>query len=340
MAESSWPSPNIRPVRWHLNDRDLEEREAPGTARVHRAPEETGICTLEWCSYGGEGADLATDQRPDDGRSLCFDSAPLPARLEILGAPAVDLDLEVDQPVAKLAVRLCDVWPDGASTRVTYALANLTHRDSHEHPSPLERGRRYRVRIAMNHIAHAFLPGHRLRLAISTNYWPQMWPSPAAVTLTLHTGTSILELPVREPRAEDASLAPFAEPEGAPPLDSEELRPGGTRRTVIADLGGGTTTVVMEKDGGGALIRGIDLAVDGVARETYRITAGDPLSAKGEITYRQSMARGAWRVRTETRTTLEMTASEFVASAELDAYEGDRRLFSTGERFRVPRDFN
>src|SRR5690606_9301974 len=162
VAESSWPSPNIRPVRWHLNDRGLEEREAPGTARVHRAPEETGICTLEWCSYGGEGADLATDQRPDDGRSLCFDSAPLPARLEILGAPAVDLDLEVDQPVAKLAVRLCDVWPDGASTRVTYALANLTHRDSHEHPSPLERGRRYRVRIAMNHIAHAFLPGHRL----------------------------------------------------------------------------------------------------------------------------------------------------------------------------------
>src|SRR3546814_2881416 len=118
---------------WHLNADGLGEAAAEGTPLTHRSPEDTGTCTLEWCSYGDTGGDFAADQRPDDGRSLCFDSAPLTDRLEILGAPAVELDLAVDRAVAKLAVRLCDVWPDGASTRVTYTLFNLTHQIGRAH---------------------------------------------------------------------------------------------------------------------------------------------------------------------------------------------------------------
>ena len=38
-------------------------------------------------------------------------------------------------------MRLCDVAPDGASTLVTRGSLNLTHRDSHEHPRPLDAGR-------------------------------------------------------------------------------------------------------------------------------------------------------------------------------------------------------
>lgn len=340
VAEPSWPSTNVTSRRWFLNESGLGEIAEAGAALVHRSPEETGSCTLEWCSYGGTGGDFAPDQRPDDGRSLCFDSAPLETRLEILGAPALELDIAVDRPIAKLAVRLCDVWPDGASTRVTYTLFNLTHRDSHEHPTPLEPGHRYRVRIVLNHVAHAFLPGHRLRLAISTNYWPQMWPAPEPATLTLHPGESLLELPVRAPRMDDAGLTPFGEPAGTSPLADRELRPARTRRTVSTDVASGVTTVVMEKDSGGALIEDIGLAVDSAAVETYRITSGDSLSAEGHIVYRQSMARGNWQVRTETRTTFAVTATEFVATAEIDAYEGDRRIFANGERFAIRRDCN
>src|SRR3546814_12202558 len=114
----------------------------------------------------------------------------------------------------------------------------------------------------MNHIAHAFLPGHRLRVAVSTAYWPQMWPAPEPVTLTLHSGTSGLILPVRAPRREDAALASFEPPAGAPPLDDEELRPGRTGRTVSIDIASGVTTVMMDKDGGGVHIKAIDPAVD------------------------------------------------------------------------------
>lgn len=341
IAEPGWPTANATTRRWHLNaDGRLEETSRPGAPITHSAPQDTGTCTLEWCSYGGAGSDFATDQRPDDGRSLCFDSLPLVERLEILGAPRVELDLAVDQPVAKLAVRLCDVWPDGASTRVTYTLFNLTHRDSHSTPTPLAPGQRYRVSIPLNHIGHAFQPGHRLRVAISTSYWPQMWPAPAPVVLTVFPGTSIIELPVRAARAEDPALRRFGAPESAPPLDDVTLRAGATRRIVRTDVAEGLHTVIMEKDSGASHIKAIDLTVDSTAVETYRVRAGDPTSAEGRIEYRQSLARGSWSVRTETRTTLRLTGTAFVATAELDAYEGERRVFSTSESFEVPRDLN
>jgi hypothetical protein len=52
------------------------------------------------------------------------------------------------------------------------------------------------------------------------------------------------------------------------------------------------------------------------------------------------MTRGDWSVRTETRSTLKLTPTAFLVTAELDAYEGERRTFSTSESFAIPRDFN
>ena len=42
---------------------------------------------------------------------------------------------------AIVVVRLSDVAPDGAATRVTYGVLNLTHRDSHEQPTAAGAGR-------------------------------------------------------------------------------------------------------------------------------------------------------------------------------------------------------
>ena len=68
--------------------------------------------------------------------------------MEILGFPEVKLKLSVDQPNALLAVRLCDVAPDGASRLVSWGLLNLTHRNGHEHPEPLEPGKIYQGQCA------------------------------------------------------------------------------------------------------------------------------------------------------------------------------------------------
>ena len=142
-----------------------------------QSPLTTGLFAGKWCSYAA-GPDLAHDQRQEDGGALIFESDPLDEQLEILGAPEVELTLTSSEPIAMLAVRLSDVAPDQKVTRVTYGLLNLTHRTSREQPEHLVPGEPYRVRVRLNHIAQVFPRGHRLRLAVSTTYWPLAWPSP------------------------------------------------------------------------------------------------------------------------------------------------------------------
>ena len=52
----------------------------------------------------------------------------------ILGVPEIVLHLASDKPVANLTVRIGDVAPGGAVTRVSYQVLNLTHRDGHAEP--------------------------------------------------------------------------------------------------------------------------------------------------------------------------------------------------------------
>src|SRR5207237_9104491 len=116
-----------------------------------------------------------------------------------------------DRPCALVAVRLCDVAPDGSSTLVTRGVLNLTHRDGHEHPEPLVPGERTSARVRLDLGVRVLRPGHRWRVALSPTYWPRVWPSPVPVTLTVFAGRgSRIELPLRRRRPEDQALPPFA----------------------------------------------------------------------------------------------------------------------------------
>src|SRR5207249_11020840 len=250
VAEPSWPSPRITTRRYALNPGGLGETSGPETRLPWRSAAALGLAAGEWCSDGGEG-DAPGDQREDDAGSLTFDSEPLAERLEILGAPVVSLELAVDRPMALVAARLSEVFPDGSSARVTYGCLNLAHRSGHEHPASLEPGRRYAVRLRLRDVAHSFAPGDRLRLALSTSYWPIVWPSPEAVTLGVFTGSSQLELPVRPPSADDDRLRPFAEPESAPPPSYTELEPARSQRAVDRDAVTGDVVCTIVSEGGG-----------------------------------------------------------------------------------------
>ena len=196
VAEESWPSPRLAERRWRLERGLLAEGASgkTGEGLPIASPQTVGLTAGSWCPYG-VGHDQPIDQRPEAGGSLVFDTAPLAADIEVLGAPVVELDVSADRPNALLACTLSEILPGGAVSRVTYGLLNLTHRESHEHPTPLEPGKRYRVRVQMNHCGHRFAAGTRLRLAVSTAYWPVAWPSPEAATVTVLMGSSALVLP-------------------------------------------------------------------------------------------------------------------------------------------------
>ena len=341
VAEAAWPSPHIGWRQYVLDEHRLSARAVVPSRVDVRSPQWVGRGAGEWCWFGDDG-DGPADQRQDDAASTVFDSEPLGERVDVLGSPVVVLEVSADRPRAMLAVRLNEVLPDGSSRRVTYGLLDLAHRAGHERPEPLEPGRRCTVTLVLNHVAHAFASGSRLRLALSTSYWPVAWPTPDAVGVTVHLGASRLELPVRPPDPADDRLLRFGAPEGAPPPAYEELRPARVERSVVREGDETVHTIVSEGGafhaGGPGRLAEIDLDLCEWSRRCYRIRDDDPLSARAEVEHRVALRRAEWTIRVESRASLRATREAFELSAELDAFDGETRVRSRRWDRRIPRD--
>ncbi|GHC80567.1 CocE/NonD family hydrolase [Streptomyces violaceochromogenes] len=345
VGEPDWPSPHIRPETHPLTRHTIgpaqEATAAPsegGAAMTVRSPLSVGQFAGKWASYNAP-PDLPYDQREEDGGSLVFDSEPLAEPVEILGSPSVELDLTVSEPVALVAARLSDVSPDGAATRVSYGILNLTRRDSTESPEPLEPGRRYRATIPLNGVAQSFPPGHRIRLSLSTSYWPLAWPAPKPALLGVHEHSSTLTLPVRPVNEPDeVASSPFGEPEGTPPLAMTQVTPPEERWDVKRDLIDYRSELDIVKDRGTVRFEDIGLEAGRRAHERYTAVADDFTSVGGETTWTMRFHRDDWDVQVVTSTRLTCDETDFFVDATLDAYEGDRRVFSRTWNETVPRD--
>jgi putative CocE/NonD family hydrolase len=334
IAEARWPSPNIAPNRLHLTpDGTLDVEPASALAATVASPQDCGMAAGEYCAIW-LGPELPGDQRPDDERSACFDMT-LSDPFDIVGAPVVSLKLSSDRPAAMVAVRLCDVRPDGASTRITYGVLNLCHRASHEFPEPVVPGEPLEIVVKLDDIAYRMPVGHRLRVAISTAYWPLVWPSPEAVTLRLHEGS--IELPVRPAAAGDE--VSFEDPEGATPWQREVQRESANRREVRRDAATGLVTLDITDDFGATRDLDHGLVDESIARERWTIDPADPLSAYGETHWTQKLSRCVWSVRTETFTTMRSDKTNFHLTGRIEAYEGETLVFERNFDESIPRRY-
>lgn len=339
VAEDTWPSPRIEqrvhplaPGRIYAPERELKDRK-----RTIQSPLSVGLFAGKWCSYSAT-PDLPHDQREEDGGALVFDSAPLDEPLELLGAPTVELELSSNKPVAMVAVRLSDIALDDKATRVTYGIQNLTHRNSHEHPEQLKPGKRYRIQLQLNGVAQVFPTGHRLRLSVSTSYFPLAWPPPEPVRLTIYTMNSKLTLPVRPPREADSNLHLLGNPEVAPSCEKTQIEPRHANWWVHRNLAEDKSTLEIIKDDGKYRIEDIDLEVRSKTLEWYSYQGDDFGSVRGETLWDMTFERRDWQIRTVTRTILTSSATHFRIQAELDAYENDSRVFSKSWDSRIPRN--
>lgn len=316
IAEPAWPPVETIPRRVFLTDAGLQNAAADLTPRAVRTPQTVGkCCSGDWVPFG-RGDDQAGDQREDDMRSLVFETPPLDNPIEILGAPIVTLDLASDRTIADLIVRLCDVHPTGESLRVSYGVLNLTHRDGHEKPKLLDIGKRYRVRIHLNDAGSVFPADHKVRLAVSTTYWPMIWPAPETATLLIFAGS--LDLPQRVARAADARLTPFPGPESAPPEKPTVFRRDGERVERIDRIG-------------------LELGTQGTSQ--YQIDDNDPLSAMAQLRRTQTIRRHAWQIRVETQMRLACRSGAFLLHGSLRAWENANEVCYRDWDHSIPRDF-
>ncbi|MEM9249774.1 MAG: CocE/NonD family hydrolase [Pseudomonadota bacterium] len=332
ITEAAWPSAGIARAALHLTPQGLQTEPASLSHRI-ASPADCGMGsgTFFPAHFGPE---LPIDQRDDDARSACFDGAPLSAPQDIVGAPRVRLLIAADQPQAQVIVRLCDVFPDGTSALISMGCLNLAHRESHATPSPIPPGEALDIAFDLDQIAYRIPEGHRLRVAVSSAYWPFLWPAPAPVTLTLTAGSIVV--PVR-PRATDDEWR-FEPPEAARPWNAETLRaPACTKRREI-DQATGQTVVKIGIDNGEVRDRDHGLITSSRSEERWSIRPDAPQSASGEIAWENTMRRGDWRTRTACDTRLESDGTQWLWRARLRAWEGETLVFEQAWDNTIARD--
>ena len=308
----------------------------PGTGeRMVSTPHHVGIAAACFCPGMRIDSELAADQAPDDAASACFDTGALEAPLELMGRPVVEFAFSADRPVAQLCFRLCDVAPGGVSQRITYRALDLAHHAGPEAPAALKPGRTYGAHIALNECAHRLRIGHRLRLAVSTNYWPVIWPAPAAAAVTLHLAQCRLILPERRAADEIDPAAP-GRPAEFPVQAAEPLREpvNRTERRIAPD---GTHVLETFDDFGASRDLEHGLENGSHVEQRYSIHPDDPLSARHEARWRYEFRRGDWSVRIDTESVMTSDAASFHLAREVTAWEGDTVVVARRWAENVPR---
>jgi uncharacterized protein len=325
LALPTWPPADATERVLHLRPGELPlhgglDDDPPAEAAVERFRHRPTTGTRASLSWGAGSAPngLARDLRPEESLIPTFTSAPLDAPLDVVGFAAAQLAWESSAPVATAVVRLMDVAPDGTPAQVTAGILNLTHRDSHATPVPLEPGTVHRVRVPLRATAYRFLPGHRIRLSVASSYWPVIWPSPYAAEYALHLGGetgSRLVLPVLPAGAATLPLPPFkTSPAGVRDLGEYREEPPTWR--VIDDVLGGSVTVVSSECGESVLPDGQTTLYTG---ERLEMTArdDDPAHARmdNEVVYR--LRDGDTEIRVDASGTVSSTQTDFQMSVGL-----------------------
>ncbi|WP_055564018.1 CocE/NonD family hydrolase [Streptomyces atriruber] len=328
VGDPSWPSPNVTPVSYALQ----------GTPVVVDSPQHTGLDAGRYFPFGND-ADLPPDQRDEDAKSACFEFE-VPARVRILGRAKVTLRLRMDVPYGQAVARLCDIAPDGSSTLVTRGVLNLSARNGRDRVDAWPLGATEDVTFELNGIGHTFPPGHRIRLAVSSAYWPWIWPQADSVGFTLEPVGSALELPVRDGDLDPSITfgpAEQSEPLGVVyPATLDEQRP---ERLVVRDVAKGEWRLEVDPRYGGTRVYPDGLEFTEDALETYTIQEDDPLSARtrSDWTIRLHRPDLGWDTRVETRSEITCDAADFIASNEVVCKDGDEVVFHRTWEQRIRR---
>jgi hypothetical protein len=216
---------------------------------------------------------------------------------------------------------------------------NLRHRNEPENPCDLIPGTPLALRVVLDQIAYRIPAGHRLRIAISTSYWPFVWPSVNAMTLAITSGS--LSLPQRQSDAgmQTRNEVCFEPPEAAPAWRNETLRPTLSSRRTFEDPQTGRVITEIINDFGEHKDLDHGLLSGSATTESWSIEPNDPLSAEAMITWSQTGGRADWQWSTEVTVCMQCTAESFRIQASVRASENQTEIFSRVYRDVIAREF-
>lgn len=115
------------------------------------------------------------DQRPVEARAdvLCYTTPVLEQPIEVTGHVELVLHVSSSAVDTDFTAKLVDVHPDGRAIILTEGIRRARYRNSFAAPELLEPGEVYELRIALTATSNVFLPGHRIRLEVSSSNFPR-----------------------------------------------------------------------------------------------------------------------------------------------------------------------
>lgn len=264
---------------------------------------------------GGAGSG---EQAGNEPFSILFTSKPLMSDMQMLGFPRVALFASTTAEVAFFAVRLCDVAPNGSSTLVSKGLLNGTRRESMAEPVPMAPGEVYELTFDLDAASWMFPKGHRIRVAVSGADFPEVWPSPLAATIRIHSGPSrasriiLPVLPTGMPRDPRPVLLP-------PPARVSRFQHTSEGPTVTTAYDAATETMKARRELGDT-VRHPDgvTVITNAHRIEMSVPAAAPAEARAAAWDQRTLRRPGLDVQCTATAELEGSISEFHLRLELD----------------------
>jgi putative CocE/NonD family hydrolase len=131
------------------------------------------VPTLGGCAY--RPVNGPTDHTPVERRDdvLVYSTEPLERPVEVTGFVRMVLYASSDAPDTDFVARLCDVYPDGRSIVTCDGIVRARFREGLDREVFMKPGTVYEFPIEMGVTSNAFLPGHRIRLEVTSSCFPR-----------------------------------------------------------------------------------------------------------------------------------------------------------------------
>jgi putative CocE/NonD family hydrolase len=186
--EQDWPLPGTSYEAYHLHgsgrantaegDGELRAEPPDGEhADVYLYDPLRPVPTLGGRVMAPSTANAAgpVDQRRVEARDdvLCFSTPVLDHPVEVTGHVSLTLFVSSSAVDTDFTGKLVDVFPDGRAIFLTDGILRTRYRKSLAEPEPLTPGQVYEVTVDLSVTSNVFLPGHRIRLEISSSNFPR-----------------------------------------------------------------------------------------------------------------------------------------------------------------------
>ena len=199
ITAADWPPPGVEFVPYHLHGDMRLDSAAPDADAAplaydfdpsHPVPTIGGnLTSLDPVAVGGAFDQVEAPQffgctppyLPLASRAdvLAFQTAPLAAPMQIAGPVAAELWVATDGPDTDFTAKLIDVhppsadYPRGYAMILTDGIVRLRYAEDPTIPRLREPGEIVRITVTLFPTANLFLPGHRIRLDISSSNFPK-----------------------------------------------------------------------------------------------------------------------------------------------------------------------